>query len=558
MGQRTKNAIAVFSDSKARGIIIILIILVIVAFVIGYFKLRSTGTAGIAAGAALPSTPSNIRAVPGVGEPSREYIKLQEQQNVQQAEQALQTGKSAVPTLTRVTYVNTNNLTSDEVTKAGCSIAEITQAKAAGASALDLRCRGCSLSALKAAGFTAADLAAAGFTAKELYNAGFSIKDLKDANFSAKSLKELGVNIQDLVDAGFNARELREAGFSATELREAKLDVQTLRDAGFNATELHDAGFGAKELNVTGYSPAALSEAGFTKAELGNAGIALPTTLQAAPQNWEDTLSNARKNTSQQLSKQEYADRLRQIQQSMNTQATEVMTSWVPITQQQYAAASEESSAQGGTLPTGSEAPGAPSSQAQVPIGGDIYKAGTILFAVLDTGINSDEQSPILATIVQQGRLKNAKVLGQFQRVEKKVVLQFNMMNVPSIANSVPINAVAIDQYTARTALASKVNNHYMLRYGTLFASSFVSGLAQAIQTSGSESQQNINGSQSNFFPKLDPGQKALVALGNVGQQFGSLLSPMFSRPPTVEVKAGSPIGILLMADTALPSAAAS
>ena len=48
------------------------------------------------------------------------------------------------------------------------------------------------------------------------------------------------------------------------------------------------------------------------------------------------------------------------------------------------------------------------------------------MFAVLDTSINTDEKSPIMATIVD-GPLKGAKLIGGFSRVNQRVLLTFKL-----------------------------------------------------------------------------------------------------------------------------------
>ena len=106
------------------------------------------------------------------------------------------------------------------------------------------------------------------------------------------------------------------------------------------------------------------------------------------------------------------------------------------------------------------------------------------MYGTIDTSINSDEKSPVLASIVS-GELKGAHLVGEFSLQNDVVVVKFTKISVPQIPNSLPVDAYAIDPDTARTALAHDVDNHYMLRYGTLFASSFLSGLASAISSSG-------------------------------------------------------------------------
>ena len=240
----------------------------------------------------------------------------------------------------------------------------------------------------------------------------------------------------------------------------------------------------------------------------------------------------------------------------MSGQARELLTSWAPPATQNYVAGKvEEKSKEGGAAAAvaggkGTAAAGASTEQDNIAY---TVKAGSVKFAILDTAINSDEQSPILATIVSTGDLKGAKLIGQFTRVDKRVLISFNKLSLPSLKNSIPINAVAIDPNTARTAVADRVNSHYLLRYGSLFGSAFLSGIAQALSQQGSTTVSATDGSVTRTFPPLNTTEKALVALGNVGTQYGAVLGQNFNTPPTVKVKSGASIGILLMNDLKVP-----
>ena len=83
--------------------------------------------------------------------------------------------------------------------------------------------------------------------------------------------------------------------------------------------------------------------------------------------------------------------------------------------------------------------------------------------------------------------------------------------------------------------MATSVDHHYLLRYGSFFASSFVSGLGTAISSSGSQSSTGSGGTVVTHDP-LDSKEKLLVALGNVGTQWGSQVKQVFNTPPTVKV----------------------
>lgn len=461
-----------------------------------------------------------------------------------------------------------------------CSVAELTKAKKQNISAAELKKRlSCPVAALKAAGYSASELKAAGYSAGELKAGGFNAKELKAAGFTAKELKAAGFTAKQLREAGFSAAELREAGYSANELCEAGFTATELLGVGFTPAELRGAAcIGLEGLKEAGIDAAALKKLGLTEGELTRAGFApeqvtppAPVEAPAAPEaapiassllpevprienTAEDLINRMQKQQAARLSEQQKQELLQQIQTGMASQANDLFASWnVPPAQQRVVG--EETKTDGAAAGAGGAvAAGSAGGKAgpQQAVNGQTIKAGTIMFATLDTGINSDEESPILATIVQ-GKLKGSKLLGQFKRVDKKVVLSFAVMSVPSLNNSLSVNAVAIDPDTARTAVASDVDSHYLLRYGTLFASSFMSGFGQAVSESGATVVEQSNGNTFIANPATSTQEKGLVALGEVGKQFGKQFGDLARTPPTVKVDAGAGLGILFMADAVVP-----
>ncbi|MCK4608447.1 MAG: DotG/IcmE/VirB10 family protein, partial [Gammaproteobacteria bacterium] len=279
-----------------------------------------------------------------------------------------------------------------------------------------------------------------------------------------------------------------------------------------------------------------------------------------APDNSQQTekidaqLQRMREQQDKTLSKQEWENRRRDLQQDMSTQAGDLFASWTPVTKQQYVKNEADATAGTGVSgQAGSKANAGTGNGQQQPVDGDIYNPGSIVFAVLDTGINSDEKSPVMATITQ-GPLKGSKVLGTFKRQDQKVVLSFNVLSVPYLDHSVKFNAYGIDPEIGRIALASSVDNHYLYRYGTLFASSFLSGIGDAVKISNSDTTSTVLGIPvTTYSGGLSGAQATLVALGDVGDKFSDVLEKDFDTPPTVRVKAGSGIGLLLMSDLTVP-----
>ncbi len=451
----------------------------------------------------------------------------------------------------------------DALRKAGCTVDALKTARAAGISAKTIRdTMGCSAALMKAAGFTAKQLKDAGFTAGELKRAGFSAAQLKDAGFTAKQL----------ADAGFSPKELKDAGFNATQLK----------DAGFTAAQLKDAGFTAAQLKNAGFTPAELTAAGYSPQQLRAAGITIPTSvvptvnpsMQAVTQLTaiqakqsqsaaelagtgvtDKALQAALVRQAQQMSQQRLQQQIQQRQSEMSGFASQLVAGWrspeqkaVEGTPPKITTASES----GDEIDDGKDGPGHRHHGKRGNQPAAMIKAGTIMFAVLDTAINSDEPGPILATIVS-GDFKGTKLIGSFQLPSNaaRMVITFNTMSVPSVGKTFGINAVAIDPETARTALASSVDRHILLRYGSLFASAFLEGFGNAFKSAGTTI--TIGGANGATTVSNDVGrstkENAVIALAQVGQGWGNVLAPVFNTPTTVQVYAGTGIGILFTAD---------
>jgi intracellular multiplication protein IcmE len=468
--------------------------------------------------------------------------------------------------------------TAKELKDAGFTAGEL---KNAGFSAKDLKDAGFTPKELKDAGFTAKELKDAGFTAAQLKAAGFGAKDLKDAGFTAAQLKAAGFNAKDLKDAGFTAAQLKDAGFSPRDLKDAGFSAKDLKDAGFTAAQLKDIGFGAKDLKDAGFTEAQLKNAGFSAGELSGAfvpaqsqvaGLGNPNAPQqgtfsiggvpgqggaiaqnAANSNQQLQAILSRQN--QQMAEQKYQQKIQQKTADMLSSANQALAEWKNVSTQVYAAGQEEKPGSGissSSSSGGNNLQGLPGTNvANQPA---IIKTGDILFAVMDTSVNSDEPGPILATIVS-GKLKGTKLIGSFNLPSNanKMIITFNTMSIPGASKTTSISAYAIDPNTARTALSSKTNHHYLMRYGALFASSFLEGFGNAFQSANTTVTIGGTGGGNNVTIANGVGrstlQNAVIGLATVGKTWGQQAQQIFNTPTTVEVYSGSPLGILFTQD---------
>ncbi|OIZ99541.1 hypothetical protein BEV13_05605 [Rickettsiella grylli] len=283
--------------------------------------------------------------------------------------------------------------------------------------------------------------------------------------------------------------------------------------------------------------------------ELGTSNEPTPATVRLLP----DTISHSSnpelqrvlERQAQQISAQK-ADQLQeQMQTAMSTQASQLFTAWASPNQRYVTGIPDVD-----RIKDGLNTPLAEKGDTKPPA----VKAGTILYAILLTAVNSDEPGPVLAEIVQ-GKFKGARLMGTLSNQGQKILLSFNTLTLPHLSKSVAINTVAIDENTARTALSSDTNNHYWLRYGTLFASAFLQGYGQSFLDYGNNYSGAVVINPSNQPIDLSPRQRVFVGLGQVGEQYASALRNVFNTPPTVKIYSGTPMGILFLSDlSALPN----
>jgi polyhydroxyalkanoate synthesis regulator phasin len=275
-----------------------------------------------------------------------------------------------------------------------------------------------------------------------------------------------------------------------------------------------------------------------------------PLTQTVAPQATTEQFAAAAAQVDQQAL-QERAQRIQQLQAAMSSQAQSLIAAW-QTPKMAHVAGTPPSTSEGKLLPGEKGAQGGSITQSTTTTTiteRPLIKSGTIMFAVLDTAVDSDyPDTPVMATIVQ-GPMKGARLLGKLALAQgqDRVSLSFNLMDMDVWPKTKTVSAFAIDPDTARTVMASNVNHHYMMRYGSLFASSFMTGFASGIQNAGT-STTGIFGTSSTH-PQLSFGSNMAVALGQVGTAFTDVVKGYVNTPATVRINSGVGLGILFMSD---------
>ncbi len=181
-----------------------------------------------------------------------------------------------------------------------------------------------------------------------------------------------------------------------------------------------------------------------------------------------------------------------------------------------------------------------------------LARAGDLQCGQVDTAVNTDEPGPVLATIWQEGDLKRTKLLGKIEAGQnaQKATLHFTTANIPGVNGSVQVDAYAVDPNTARTALATDVDNHLFQRYGMFIAATFLEGYGTAIMQAGQNQQ--LVASPSGTVVQTDALNNTQIlsaAAGNVGKRVADSLADGVNRKPTITIDSGTAVCILFMSD---------
>lgn len=245
----------------------------------------------------------------------------------------------------------------------------------------------------------------------------------------------------------------------------------------------------------------------------------------------------------------EKQQRINNLINAMSGQAQNLLTAWQPPVMVHREGSPAEPEKERLAIGAGSGTEKAGGKEGEKTAGPPLIKAGTILFGVLDTAVDSDyPDTPVMVTIIE-GKFKDAKLIGKLSLAQngEKVSLNFTLMDMDDWISAKTVNAFAIDPDTAKTVMASEVDKHYLERYGYIMATSFLTGYSKAITNEGT-STTGIFGTSTNT-PALSPGNKLAVGLGQIGTSLAQDAQQKVNRPPTVKVVAGVGLGILFTAE---------
>jgi hypothetical protein len=176
-------------------------------------------------------------------------------------------------------------------------------------------------------------------------------------------------------------------------------------------------------------------------------------------------------------------------------------------------------------------------------------RPGDVFYAVNGETLNTDTIAPVGTATILSGPLKNARVLGTFVKQNDYLVFQYNTLVLKN-GEKHSMKGFAVDPSTKSAGVRSGVNHRYITRWGSLIASSFLEGFAEAVQQSGSKTSSNVGGDYGTTVterPVYNTSEQVWIAAGKVGEKVGKKAEKYFDTPSTVTLKEGIPIGVLII-----------
>ncbi|MFM0265521.1 DotG/IcmE/VirB10 family type IV secretion system protein [Paraburkholderia sediminicola] len=243
----------------------------------------------------------------------------------------------------------------------------------------------------------------------------------------------------------------------------------------------------------------------------------------------------------------------------MASQVDLLVKSWAPKTYQTSYASDKDvaqttTSAQGPTAVSGGTASGgARGESGNLDASGSekvFAQATDTFYGYMEMPANTDVKTPIKGSIVS-GPLKGATFLAKIELPQgaEAALIHTTVIKIPGETKTLPFDAYLVDQNTMSTAMASDVDHHYISRWGSFAAATFLSGVSQAIMQAG-QAQQVITTPTATVVAQnpLSTRQILAVGAGTIGAKAADHLGGLLDRPATVTVDA-MPVGVLVMSD---------
>jgi hypothetical protein len=180
-----------------------------------------------------------------------------------------------------------------------------------------------------------------------------------------------------------------------------------------------------------------------------------------------------------------------------------------------------------------------------------LARAGSTAMATVDLALNSDVGGPASLTI-RNGKMRGYRLIGSFERKEEWLRLMMNKLVTPQ--ETLSVSAIGLDIDTTMNAVQGDVNRHMMYRYGWWGVGTVLSAIGKASAANASNATYVSDGVVVESTTQ-DSKRELKMALGDLGEDIGSIMRDRINRPITVTLNVDDEVGVFFLDDVCLETA---
>lgn len=182
------------------------------------------------------------------------------------------------------------------------------------------------------------------------------------------------------------------------------------------------------------------------------------------------------------------------------------------------------------------------------PGGKLLIKTGNLMYATLDSEVNTDAGHDVFATI-RGGTWDGSKLIGRLEQGPNNIVIRFSVLAPQDERPTMRIDAVALREEDASTGAADKIDHHTFARYTSLAVASLLSGYGRAYATTPGTTVVSPGGVVTQTTTEPTDRQIFGSAVGEMGSNMASEIRQGFNRPTTYSTPANKGFGLFFLQD---------
>lgn len=177
-----------------------------------------------------------------------------------------------------------------------------------------------------------------------------------------------------------------------------------------------------------------------------------------------------------------------------------------------------------------------------------LAKAGSVAYARIVNGTNSDTPGPIVAQVLR-GPLRGARLIGSFttNRETTALIVQFDQV-VLDDATIIPTTAYAVDALYGELPVRSAYDPRYFQRYAPKLAGAFLRGAGAALATTGA-TVVGVGDSVAIVRPEASAAEAVAAGVSDVGSQLAEEVGNQGPETGLVTLYANKLVGVLFLAN---------